>query len=678
MTMILDSLSLGSTKTWMDSTRASYRPPSWPPPREWVVSEDQDGNPISEWGHSKWDLTLWAGVPFILNFQEKYRYKRKNRQHPSPMDAQNADLLRLIMTWKIWGSTQGLGVSSIRTAFILLRKVVSFCSTNGILVSELNSRPDLVEKIPSLVSKSLYRTLILELHRLFEARQSVGFFIVDAESLAKLSYLTQPKEVNQTPYIPPRIWLYQINRLKACIEDFNKNKENIELCFNFCCEVYNRNIECFGEFPLVPIYQPFNAARNSGEQAKNGCKFYGQFAGIAEEYEIKGLIEEWVSVPARGLSITCLDTYMNLVEYACLAYIANFTLQRCEEVGSLKEDCLIWEHDDKLGRIPIICGPTSKTVKDSDARWPTSPAVQIAVTAAQSIARMRKLYPAYLKSDDDIDETSYLRSSYAPPWGGKLCNRHSPRKKMLSYSTVVDTYDKLFDINELRINSEDIKIARMLTPTITDNSSFALGSTWKLAWHQLRRTGAVNMFCSGIISDSSMQQLLKHSSRFMPLYYGAGYSKLLLNEEVAKIVISTMYESIARNLEIATSDRFASPFGKSKKELMLADLISEKDAKSLNQAAKNGTINVRETRVGFCLSREPCEYGGIESISRCAGGDGRAPCTKALFDREKRKSIETQLQRIRIESEALDPDSPRYKAMILEAAGLEKILNVFK
>jgi len=28
---------------WLDDSRKSYRPPHWPPPSDWVVSEDREG-----------------------------------------------------------------------------------------------------------------------------------------------------------------------------------------------------------------------------------------------------------------------------------------------------------------------------------------------------------------------------------------------------------------------------------------------------------------------------------------------------------------------------------------------------------------------------------------------------------------------------------------------------------
>ncbi|MEX3937270.1 hypothetical protein AB4Y32_37005 [Paraburkholderia phymatum] len=76
----------------------------------------------------------------------------------------------------------------------------------------------------------------------------------------------------------------------------------------------------------------------------------------------------------------------------------------------------------------------------------------------------------------------------------------------------------------LRITQQDRDLARLVTPTL-DSGRFAVGKVWPLAWHQLRRTGTVNMQASGLVSDASLQFQLKHVSRAMSLYYGRGYAR---------------------------------------------------------------------------------------------------------------------------------------------------------
>ncbi|UOO89776.1 hypothetical protein LVJ82_01955 [Vitreoscilla massiliensis] len=51
-------------------------------------------------------------------------------------------------------------------------------------------------------------------------------------------------------------------------------------------------------------------------------------------------------------------------------------------------------------------------------------------------------------------------------------------------------WPKLFDGKELTITEADLEMANRMTFGL-DPEKFAVGKVWPLAWHQLRRTGAV-------------------------------------------------------------------------------------------------------------------------------------------------------------------------------------------
>lgn len=186
------------------------------------------------------------------------------------------------------------------------------------------------------------------------------------------------------------------------------------------------------------------------------------------------------------------------------------------------------------------------------------------------------------------------------------------------------------------------------------------------------------MFASGLLSDSSMQFQMKHASRLMPLYYGRGYSKLHLNEEAESVVITAMYEATAHKLHSAMSSRFVSPHGEERKQSIVVNLVGEKDAKALAAAARRGHTVFREIRLGACTKRGTCEYGGVESIARCAGGDGAAPCADALYDRTMAPGVAKELERLDRELERFPAASPRQKALLAERRGLENFLNVVR
>ena len=75
-------------------------------------------------------------------------------------------------------------------------------------------------------------------------------------------------------------------------------------------------------------------------------------------------------------------------------------------------------------------------------------------------------------------------------------------------------------------------------------------------------------------------------------------------------------------------------------------------------------------------SRALCAYGGIESVARCAGGDGGKPCVDVLFDRTKAPAVELDLARVNKALARLPEGSPRHQALLQERQGLETFLNV--
>lgn len=670
----------GFSCDWLTSNSRSFRPPSWPPPREWVVSEDRDGKILSRWGDTIWDISPWAGKSMILDFGDD----RQNRK-AKKLDVANADLLRIITTWRMWGIKSCNSANGMKAVFLAVRRLISLCSENGIVATDLMRFPKVFEQFPGIIPTSEHKVTILELHRLWDAREYLGFYIVDPEGIKRLAAASPMYEIEQTAYIPPRIWNYQVERLRACLDDYLAHQEKIEDCFHFCVDAYAKNSGSLEAAFTVRKRNslPFWSPKRPGRGSKAGYVYHGPFSLTAERFGIAELIEKWVSIPSTGMEIRNLSAYMSLVQNAGLAYITNFTLQRTTEASSLRADCLTWELDEKLGRIAIICGETTKTDADSDARWPTTPSVEVAVKAMSSIAHLRMRCaaadPYSCPTDADI-KNPYLFGKASEPWSSSSSNSrskpYSVRTHVLSYSALHKRFERLFDENQICITEADLRIAKTLTPNLSE--SFSIGRVWPLAWHQLRRTGAVNMFASGLLSDSSLQFQMKHASRLMPLYYGRGYTKLLLNEEVEATIVAAMYEAMANKILDAVGDRFVSPIGCERKQTILVNLVSDKDASALAAAGRRGQIFFREMRVGACTHRGTCPYGGVESISRCTGGDGNAPCADALYDRDKAPHVEKELRLIDQELVITPVNSPRYQALLAERTGLENYLNVVR
>jgi len=510
------------------------------------------------------------------------------------------------------------------------------------------------------------------MHELYASRGAVGFTLLDSSSLTRLAALFPAHQTAQTPYIPPRIWRYQVTRLRECLDDFLSHREQVEACYRFCFEAYEYNRRV-SERAACLNAPPFCGHNSQLSGAKTGLRFLGAFADTAKRFGIFELLERWVG-RSGDLPVKALTSYLRLVNRAGLAYILNFSLMRVEEAWNLRAGCLDVEHDKSFGDIFLLRGRTTKTLFDSDALWVTSPSVEVAVRAMEVISLFRSLHATHLEASGLAGR--YLTDFYHEPWlPSRKKDDHSLRPGIPSYAELLGQYDKLFDLECLRITTEDLKLARLATPTLPEG--YRVGAVWPLAWHQLRRTGAVNMQASGLVSDASLQYQLKHITRAMSLYYGQNHSRVHLEEKAHTLYVRTMYEALGRELQQLTSERFVSPHG-DKRKAEIVRLISPEDAKKMIGLAKKGSVACRQILLGVCSSREPCPYGGIDNIAHCGGGDSKVakPCPDVLYDSERLDSVD-ELEHILNERIAIAQDgSPLMESLMAQQRSVKSFRRV--
>ena len=105
-------------------------------------------------------------------------------------------------------------------------------------------------------------------------------------------------------------------------------------------------------------------------------------------------------------------------------------------------------------------------------------------------------------------------------------------------------------------------------------------------------------------------------------------------------------------------------------------MVDPVDSKRLTLAAKRGKVSWRETLLGGCTKRGPCEFGGVDNVIRCGGGDGKSPCADALFDREREEAIR-QLGDVIVLRIAQVPDgSPGRESLNAQLLAVENALHV--
>lgn len=673
MSINLSHFGLAINAPFIGPNARSFRPPSWPPPKDWVCIEDKEGNPVSLYGDHVWDLSPWSGKTTVINFGDG---PKLNARSPV-IDPANAEILRQLVTWRAWGLRAASAVKTLLCFANQFRQIIRICSDNNILASDLWRYPKVIDQIAQRAAPSSYHVVVGELERLRDARDFLGFELLDVSGIQRLKAAQPDHTHEQTEYIPPRIWNYVVSRVAECTKDYLAHQEQIEDCFEFCVKAYAQNgaAECRVRTGYGGR-NPFLAASSKGAGSRSGRTCYGPFADTAQRFGVKEILERWVKGVESVESIKAFTSYFHLVRYAALADIAAFTLMRIDEAASVRWNCLTWFDDPVFGRIPLIQAETTKTDPDDNGLWITSPSIEPAIQALQSIAKMR------LSSVERWSEESNpaLITAVLEPWGAgrKSAKQAGVKPSVASFRQVVRTYQMLFDLEELTITVDDLKIAKAVCPSL-NAEQFQVGKPWPLSWHQFRRTGAVNMFASGEISDSSMQLQMKHLTRWQPLYYGRGNTALHLNDAARVLLVNAQYEAMGRQLTEVHTDRFVSPYGDKHKAKLLApanggepvNLIGEGDAKHYEKAVRMHQMNFRLTVLGGCMKNGQCDGDCVSSVADCAGGDGEAPCASVLFDRSRAMANQIRLEGIIKQLDTAPPDSPRYRSLEQEKRGLE-------
>lgn len=666
----LTGLQLESEFVQTDS--ANFVPDTWPPRRDFPVVVDGNDKVVSRFGDPSWDIGPWLGRAMRLTFGD-------GQTTGGVVDSRNADIFRLVAGWWLWGPQAVRRITTLRQRYLKLKPVFVACSESGVLASELYRYPKVIERVAMRLGPSNGHEALSLLNYLWLQRNELGLTILDEAGLRTLSGLIQERNSTQTAYIPPRIWTYQTERLRECLDDFSAHRSQVEACYRSCLNAY----AAAADGSLAGAFRERAAKRKARKQLITPFNpwspvYKGTFVDMAAEFGLHDLFDRWIDTnPVNG--VRQLSTYLTLISSVGLAYILTFSLMRYAEAESLCAGCYEIERDPVGEDICLLRGRTTKTIEDDDACWIVSPSVQVAVDCMTSVANLRieaGRHDEDVKLSKEELRRPHLQAPAYEPWGSTLHKRNY-KGKQVSYGAIQDLWPKLFDVDQLRITEDDLAVAQRMTLGL-DPDVFAIGKVWPLAWHQMRRTGAVNMLASGYVSDASLQYQLKHATRAMSRYYGQNYYHLqhTLDDETRGLYLKEMYQQLAREFTELGDDRFVSPHGGKRKDQILAPVV-EKDHKGLLADGKAGRISYRETLFGGCtLLGDPCRLGGVSNISGCMGHGSEKPCDQVLIDRAKRPVI-VAVRDIAVASKAAAPaDSALAESLQAQIESAERALNV--
>ncbi|MES2024323.1 MAG: hypothetical protein V4448_02085 [Pseudomonadota bacterium] len=641
--------------------------PSWQPAMNSVISTNELGAVVSRYCDSVWNLSHQAGKPIVLNFGDG-----QQRKGASIISKENANVLRRIASWWLKGERKIFAMASISTYFSALRQIFLLCTKENIVATDLYRFPAVCDQIIDHLAVSKMRDVFTLLSILFENRDCLGFVILNGEELKRFGALLSRHQKKQTPYIPLRIWTYQTSRLYLFLSEFSAKKIQIEKCFEHLVSAY---IKRYGE-GIKP-----GGNNKALSKVFSSSRFEtGKFEEVAREFGIDELLKKWCGKNDQDIEQLILGNFTSFLTYAnsvALAYILNHSAMRLSEGWSLRADCLFTESDDVFGQFTYLKGSTSKGMKDDDANWICSPSVETAIEVASCISKLR-LKCAIARDDvpvsvEDISNPPLFLPAYEP-WAG-IINAHQPlsfRRVPPSYKSLIDENPRLFNTEQIKITKQDLQQARLINPDL-NGSKYRVGQPWPFAFHQLRRSGAVNMLATDVSVESSQYQM-KHRARPTTRYYCRGHSAIRLNGQARAVFIEAAYLMLANEIRLLFNERFVSPYGDERKRQIL-QLVEPRDHESLVLAAKQGKVNWRETLLGACTKRGACEFGGVENIIRCGGGDGRSPCSDALYDKSKKHQIKEIGKMVDARLEVTPRGSPYHESLTAQKNAVKNVLK---
>lgn len=627
-----------------------YSVPSFPPPPDFAMSVDQNGNVISTYGDDTWDFRVF-GSKSLFHFKE--------------YDDANKALFKKIIFYVIYSSLYEGGYATLRTYYQFLQNVFRVCEANKIYAEDIRKFPKLIEEIASKFAPSIFDQSAPFFHKLLLHKDYIGNLIYDAKSIALHSRFNPYYEDGQNAYIPPRIWTLFIKRMDEALNDFISNQIKIENAYNYICSSFIENKKRRPSTRKNRL-TPFNM-----EKPIIGLINYGaDFDTFAKNFGIYEWVEKY-SEPSQHLSKFTLRQFQGVINNtvtACYMYVLYYSIMRKKEVESLKEDCLDFEFDEQLGQIPIISGETTKTDPDSDARWIVSKRVEKAITVAKTLLKWKN---RFVKEVGVVNQPLFQRVDV---WDEDL--RNIDKKKIRSADSLLERSPKFFNLNQFVITNEDYSLALAMTPSLVREEWFKVGGIWSFGFHQFRRTLAV-MFAVNNVTSSTTQFQMKHGTREQQFHYMNNYTKLKLNDISSQLVINEFYNEMAKNLSeivIEDSDK-KSPYGKTPGSNEVVNLLRNSDIQKLTTASKEGKIKFRKNLLGGCMNQEECEYGGVDSITQCTSGSIGNMCADLIIDSSRHSEFIGDIEDAKRKLKLAPAGSPLSKAIKAELLGYEKVVK---
>jgi integrase len=627
-----------------------FRPLTFPPENDFVVSVDRHGNVVSKYRDNVWDFTPFGS---------------KVKFHFADYDEDTASAFKQLMFYVAYSHLFPGKYVSLTAWYFTLQNVFQTCSKYKVHVKDLNRFPKVIEEIGKSFAKnspSKFRMSIYHLNALKNNEKYIGLGLLSEKNIAIYKQFDPIYKSGQSAYIPNRLWCLLIKNLDSVLDDFEAHEQKLEMLFHYFVKTTLLNED---RGVVTADSSPFNT------HSARGKVFYeGEFEDYLEKHGLVGFFEKYVKRPSRDsykkYMTDQFGALLNGVGLTCHLYILYYSLMRRGEAASLRVDCLKIENDERLGEFFLLAGETTKTDPDSDARWIVPKRVERAIKVAKNLVEWKTRYTA--KTDD----TPYLFQNMFV-WQKKF--KVSEARNMKSFENMTFKASHFFKLNQFKITQQDYDEALALTPSLLTKDWFFVGGEWKFSFHQFRRTLAVH-FAVNKVSVSTTQLQMKHGTREQQYHYQNNAGKLRLNRVAEQEVVNEYYAEMSNNIASVVFGQTISPHKKSPIKEDVVKFVSDGESKKLLVAQKKGVIGYRKNLLGGCMKQSECKYGGFDSIAHCSGGDGGKPCVDLIIDGKRKQEFKDDLATLKANINNIPEGTPLFKASKAEVKGYENVLNL--
>lgn len=594
-----------------------------------IISFGLDGKVASRFSDSAWDFSAIAEKNFYFNFDEA--------RFPNSIIRE----LKILTYARIYWSPTVRSLSSIR--FKPLSSLGDWADANGLSVSQVLNDSRLFSWLASSLSSLERReaeaiaALVSELSKIRVAQPGLTMAPANFELATLLRDVAAsiPKErTKQTAVLPTRIYASIITGFEEFLREFNAHAQGVKDFYKLVVT----GLESGGE-----THKSVMAFKLWYKKPKNYTKIVSDFglSPLVVKYGLKDK-KRW-------------NQYIRNVQHTAKYWVHLFTGMRDQEVNTLNRECLS-SLNITGAHAKIIHGYTSKTIGSgaTSTYWITSEIIDVGICAALTIGEIAAiqnkwivhptdypLFPTIFPIEKDNNSSNFhANAPYSVGLNGIA--RLTEWLSLFPGLTVTQSdLAELYAFDGFRDWSEDIK----------------LGKVWPLATHQCRRSLAVYLARSGLVSIGSLQLQFKHLLSAMTSYYrrNSTFAKnFILNdpEDEYHQAQTQLIDAIETERRVAQFLSYEEKVAENQSRLWGGEgtrirrahetgrpIVLLSDRQRLKKSFIDGVMHFREGPMGGCINVGPCDNLSVTRIGApCIG------CANFIGDDESIVSAEKALK----------------------------------